>query len=107
MPPGYRFRQAKVLLFVLLLSACAATTSRTNDDLTTSTQVKIALLADTQVGDLRLAVKTFQGVVTLAGTVRSAADEQRAIGLAKRVHGVRAVRSQLKVEVPEVLPLTR
>jgi hyperosmotically inducible protein len=88
------------LILVLLLAACAATTSRTHDDLTTSTQVKIALLSDAQVGGLRLDVKTFQGVVTLSGTVRSAADKQHAIALAKRIQGVRDVRSELKLEVP-------
>ena len=38
--------QAHVLLLVLLLSACAARTSRTADDLTTTTDVKIALLGN-------------------------------------------------------------
>jgi hyperosmotically inducible periplasmic protein len=84
---------------VVLLAGCAAA-NRTHDDLTTTTQVKIALLSDTQVGGLRLDVTTFQGVVTLAGTVRSAADQQRAISLAKRIQGVRDVRSQLKIEAP-------
>ena len=93
-------RVSEALILVVLLTGCAATSSRTNDDLTTSTQVKIALLSDTQVGGLRLDVKTFQGVVTLTGTVRSAADQQHAVALAKRIHGVRDVRSQLKVEVP-------
>jgi hyperosmotically inducible protein len=93
--------QAEVLLLFVLLTGCAATTSRTNDDLTTSTQVKIALLSDAQVGGLRLDVKTFQGVVTLAGTVRSPADEARAVMLAKRIQGVRDVKSELKLEVPK------
>jgi hyperosmotically inducible protein len=102
MRPGSSIRrEAQVFILVLLLAGCGATTSRTNDDLTTSTQVKIALLSDTQVGGLRLDVKTFQGVVTLAGAVRSAADEQRAIALAKRIQGVRDVRSQLKVAAPD------
>ena len=94
-----RSRVANVfLILVLLLAGCGATTSRTNDDLTTSTQVKIALLSDARLGALRLDVRTFQGVVTLAGTVRSPADEAHAIVLAKRIQGVREVRSQLKVE---------
>jgi len=93
-------RACELLVLVALLSGCAATASRTHDDLTTTTQVKIALLNDPQVGGLRLDVKTFQGVVTLGGTVRSAADEQHAVALAKRIQGVRDVRSQLKVEAP-------
>ena len=58
------------------------------------------MLSDTQVGGLRLDVKTFQGVVTLTGTVRSAAEAQHAIALAKRIQGVRDVRSQLTIDVP-------
>jgi osmotically-inducible protein OsmY len=94
--------KAEVVVLVVLLTGCAATTSKTNDDLTTSTQVKIALLGDARLGGLRLDVKTFQGVVTLAGTVGSAADEQHAMAVAKQIQGVRDVRSQLKIEVPRL-----
>ena len=90
--------RSEVLLLALLLTACAATTSRTTDDLTTSTQVKIALLNDSQVGGLRLDVRTFQGVVTLSGTVRSRAQADQAVAVAKKVRGVRGVRPELKVE---------
>ena len=89
-------------MLVLLLAGCGVTTSRTHDDLTTTTQVKIALLSDAQVGGLRLDVKTFQGVVTLSGTVRSAADERHAVAVAKRIQGVQGVKSQLKVEAPRL-----
>jgi hyperosmotically inducible protein len=83
---------------MILLSACAARTSRPADDLTTTTQVKIALLSDAQVGGLRLEVKTVQGVVTLSGTVKSDADVQQAVAVARRVHGVRGVTSDLKIQ---------
>lgn len=90
LPPG-------VLILIVLLSACGATTSRTTDDATTTTRVKIALLNDARVGGLRLAVTTFQGVVTLSGTVKTPADEQAAISAARRIDGVRDVKSELKV----------
>lgn len=82
---------------MVLLSACAAT-SRQADDLTTTTQVKIALLNDARVGGLRLDVRTVQGVVTLSGTVSADADAQQALAVARKVRGVRAVTSDLKIQ---------
>ena len=93
--------QAKVLVLILLLSGCAARTSTTNDDASTTTRVKIALLNDARVGGLRLEVKTFQGVVTLSGTVKSRDDEQAAITAARTIQGVRDVKSELKIEGPQ------
>ena len=86
------------MILVALLAGCAATTSQTNDDFTTTTEVKIALLNDARVGGLRLDVKTFQGVVTLSGTVTSVADAQQAMAVARAVHGVRRVTSDLKIQ---------
>jgi hyperosmotically inducible periplasmic protein len=86
------------LILIVLLSGCAARSSRTTDDLSTTTQVKIALLNDARVGGLRLDVKTFQGVVTLGGTVESDADAQQAIAIARHIHGVRGVTSELKIQ---------
>jgi osmotically-inducible protein OsmY len=88
----------KALLLVLLLTGCAARSGRPSDDATTTTRVKIALLNEARVGGLRLEVKTFQGVVTLSGTVRSKADEQAAIAAARTIQGVRDVKSELKIE---------
>jgi len=94
-----RFRlPAELLLLVLLLSACAARTSRTADDLTTTTEVKIALLSDARVGGLRLDVKTSQGMVTLSGTVKSDAEARQAEAVARKVRGVRGVTSELKIQ---------
>jgi hyperosmotically inducible protein len=105
MPPACSCRlRAEVLILVVVLSACAATTSRTADDLTTSTQVKIALLNDARVGGLRLEVKTFQGVVTLSGTVKSQADVQSAIAAARTIQGVRDVKSEMKIVPGPLVP---
>lgn len=59
--------------------------------------MKIALLADPDLGARRLDVSTLNGIVTLSGTVTSPADASRAAAIAKRVHGVRAVKSELKI----------
>lgn len=67
------------------------------DDLTISTKVKIELVSDAQLGALRLAVSTLNGVVTLSGTVNSPLDVERAEAAARRVSGVRGVKSELKV----------
>ncbi len=85
------------LLLIALLAACAP--NRPADDFTISTKVKIELLADPDLGALRLDVSTLNGVVTLSGSVRSQADVDRALAAAKHVRGVRAVKSQLKIGV--------
>jgi hyperosmotically inducible periplasmic protein len=87
-----------VLVLVSLLSpACRTVMFDTRDDLTISAHVKTALLNEPGVDALRLGVETFQGVVTLSGTVPSAADVDRAIAAARKVRGVKDVKSSLKV----------
>jgi hyperosmotically inducible protein len=84
-----------MLVAVSLLAACAA--HGPSDDLTISTQVKIELLADPALGARRIDVSTLNGVVTLSGTVAAPADVDRATAAARRVAGVRGVKSELKV----------
>lgn len=64
---------------------------RTIDDASITAQVKTALLfrRSTSTGDIR--VKTDNGVVTLGGTVRSAADKALVVKLATDIDGVRSV----------------
>ena len=98
MRPGCSLAEVPIAILILLLTACGATTSRTTDDPTITTSVKIALLNDAQVGALRLDTKTFQGVVTLSGVVRTPAQEQQAVAVARRVSGVRDVKSALTIQ---------
>src|SRR3954463_12935813 len=84
-------RPAELLLLIVLLSGCAAAISKSTDDLSTTTHVKIELLNDRDVGPLRLDVRTAHGVVTLSGTVKTQAQADRAVAVAKTIHGVRAV----------------
>jgi hyperosmotically inducible protein len=95
---GITRRACEAILLALLLAGCSAATSGTGDDLSTTTQVKIALLGDAALGAQRLEVKTFQGAVTLSGAVKSAADAEHAVALARHVRGVRRVTSELTIQ---------
>ena len=87
-----------ILLVVgLLVASCASATYDTHDDLTISTQVKIALIGDARIGEFRIDATTSHGVATLLGSVPTQADVDRAIAIARRVRGVRDVKSELKV----------
>jgi len=85
------------LLLLLTLAGCGAATSWTKDDPSISTHVKIALLNDAQVAPYRIDAKTSGGVVTLSGTVPAQAHLDRALEVARKVKGVKDVRSDLKV----------
>ncbi len=104
--PQIRTAGLSVLLLALLagvtVPACAPhhvspQGTAAYDDTTITTRVKTALLNDPQVSALKIDVSTSQGVVTLSGTTRSQAEEQKAIQLAKGVQGVKDVRSNLTV----------
>jgi hyperosmotically inducible protein len=88
----------RLLVLVLMSVLFPACSIDTRDDLTIGAHVKTALLNEPGVGALRLGVETFQGVVTLSGTVPSAADVDRAIAAARKVRGVKDVKSSLKVQ---------
>ena len=86
-----------LLILLLTLAGCGAATSWTKDDPSISTHVKIALLNDPQVAPYRIDARTSARIVTLSGAVKSQADVDRALAVARKVKGVRDVQSQLKV----------
>jgi osmotically-inducible protein OsmY len=88
------------------MTACGggAAVSSTIDDATLTTRVKTSLLNEPGVAADRIAVSTAGGVVTLSGAVKSADEEQHAIAAARKVGGVRDVKSQLKIEGLTTLP---
>jgi len=59
--------------------------------------VKTKFLADTKISGLKIDVDTKDNVVTLTGTVSSAAEKQQAIDVAKQTDGVKSVVDRLKV----------
>jgi len=98
-------RFVPIVLAISLCAACASggtSTARSTsiaapDDATITASVKTVLLNDPQVNATRIDVSSANGVVTMSGTVRSKAEEERAIQLARGVRGVKDVKSELKV----------
>jgi osmotically-inducible protein OsmY len=95
-----RRRLLAVLLALSFSAACGKTIVETIDDTTITTRVKTALLNDPGVGGLRIDVDTFRGAVTLSGRVKTPAERDQAITLARRVNGVNEVKDALQV-IPE------
>jgi osmotically-inducible protein OsmY len=91
---------ALVLLAPLASGACGKTVGETVDDTTITTRVKTAMLNDPAVGGLRIDVDTFKGVVTLSGRVKSQAEKDQAIALARKIDGVTDIKDALQV-IPE------
>jgi osmotically-inducible protein OsmY len=96
-------RPAALLLVIVLLaplfaSACGKSVGETIDDATITTRVKTSLLNDPTVGGMRIDVDTFKGVVTLSGRVKTRQEEQTAIALARKIGGVKDVKSTLQIE---------
>src|SRR5262245_21825294 len=60
-----------------------------DDDTTITARVKTVLLNDQQVGATKIDVSTSNGVVTMSGTVKTAAEQTRAVDLARQTPGVK------------------
>ena len=89
---------ALTLIAPLVLSACGKSVGATIDDATITTRVKTLLLNDPDVGGLRIDVDTFKGVVTLSGAVKSPAERDKAVALARKISGVADVKSTLQIQ---------
>jgi len=86
-----------VVVLPLTFAACGKTVGETIDDATVTARVKTALLNDPQVGGMKIDVDTTLGVVTMSGTVKSQAEADRAVQLARQARGVKDVKSTLQV----------
>ena len=89
---------AVTLIAPILLTACGKSVDETVDDATITTSVKKSLLNDPDVASLRIDVDTFKGVVTLSGAVKTAAERDKAIALARKIGGVTDVKSTLQIQ---------
>ena len=84
-------------------SSMAANTPSTSmaaavDDATITTKVKAAVMAEPNLKTSDINVDTKDGVVTLAGTVNSQDEKQKANSAAQSVQGVKSVSDQLVVK---------
>jgi hyperosmotically inducible protein len=66
-------------------------------DAALTTAVKTKFLADTAISGLKIDVDTKDGVVTLTGTMPSAAEKTQALKVARETEGVKSVVDRLKV----------
>lgn len=89
-----------LLVAASLAAGCGKTVGETIDDTTITTRVKTAMLNDPAVGGMRIDVDTYKGVVTLSGRVKSDAERQQALELARKTGGVVEVKDALQV-IPE------
>src|SRR5687768_18018999 len=94
--PGY-IKATALALVLATTVACGKTVGEAIDDTTITTRVKTAMLNDPAVGGLRIDVDTFKGVVTLSGSVKSQAEKNQAVSLARRTPGVTEVKDALQI----------
>jgi osmotically-inducible protein OsmY len=85
------------LIAAPLVAGCGKTIGETIDDTTITTRVKTAMLNDPAVGGTSIDVDTYKGVVTLSGRVKSQAEHEQAVALARKVDGVTEVKDALQV----------
>jgi hyperosmotically inducible periplasmic protein len=75
----------------------ARDTAAVTGDAGITTAVKSKMLADSTVSGLNIDVDTKDGIVTLTGNVKSAAEKRRAVEIAKQTDHVKSVKDQLKI----------
>jgi osmotically-inducible protein OsmY len=93
----YKSTVLALALAIPLTAACGKTVGEAIDDTTITTRVKTAMLNDPAVGGLRIDVDTYKGAVTLSGRVKSPAERDQAIAIARRTGGVTEVKDALQV----------
>jgi osmotically-inducible protein OsmY len=85
------------LIAPALSAACGKTVGETIDDATITTRVKTALLNAPDVAGTHIDVSTTTGVVTLSGIVKSQAEADKAVQIARGIGGVKDVKSTMQI----------
>ena len=94
-----------LVLAVVLASAwgCGSTATREGtgeyvDDSVITTKVKAAIFNDPNLKVNEINVETFKGAVQLSGFVRSQADIDKAVQIARGVSGVTSVKNDMRIK---------
>lgn len=92
-----------VALVAAALAACSGSPTKEStgeylDDSATTTRIKSAFVADSQVSALNIAVETFKGNVQLSGYADNLQEIQRADQLAHGVPGVKSVKNDIRLK---------
>lgn len=87
-------------VFVTALAGCAGTTQQEStgeyvDDAVITTKVKAVILNEKFMNGVAVNVETYKGTVQLSGFVKTAADHDKAIALARSVKGVTQVKDDI------------
>lgn len=83
------------------LQSASNVLSRAGDavtDAAITAKIKSAFFADVDVKGLRIDVDTSDGVVSLKGTLEQRSHADKAVAIARRIDGVKAVNSQIAVK---------
>jgi len=98
-------RFSAFFLAVLLVSVLGcASTSKTEgtgeyvDDTVITTKVKAAIFNEASLKSAEINVETFKGTVQLSGFVRSQADINKAVQIARGVGGVTSVKNDMRLK---------
>lgn len=101
----YLNRLSAFFLTVLMAFSlgCASTpkqegTGEYVDDTVLTTKVKAAVFNEPTLKSAEINVETFKGVVQLSGFVRSQADANKAVEVARGVKGVKSVKNDMRIK---------
>ncbi len=102
MKPLSKYLSAAFLAITLVsVVGCASTSQKEGtgeyvDDSVITTKVKAAILNEPTLKVAEINVETFKGVVQLSGFVNSQADINKAVAVARGVHGVISVKNDMR-----------
>lgn len=88
---------------LISLSACAATSTKEStgqyvDNSVLTAKVKTAIFNEPSLKSSEISVETYKGEVQLSGFVSSIEQTNKAVGVAKTVPGVTAVKNDMRVK---------